>query len=421
LRRRGGAPAAAWIAGACAAGLAAAPAAAAGPAAGGVRLLSALERAPVAVVLVLEAPSALDAEAWSAYGTVERAFRGAQTGERLRIAWEERARGRPVRFAAGDRVLLALEPLPGHSIWRQRIPGVERRAKVRAVAEQGDAFLRAPSPGGLLTLQHYLALPPDLREQNAGVGYLVDLAEGAELPLAAAAVERLAAVPSLDSRIDPSSAAACVRALLRDDAPAALTDAWLALIGDAPLRALKPSLAALAQREPPAPARVYEALGRIDGELPAELSLRLLALRDAPELRAAGARFATGAALAQLPRLLRSDPAPAVRTAAAERWLEREGVAGIDAARPALRDADREVRFAALMAVARLGPPAVPALRDEIGSAPPDAARIAVGALVVAGGSEAAQALSELAETHPDEGVRLLARTALGRPIGHKD
>jgi hypothetical protein len=154
--------------------------------------------------------------------------------------------------------------------------------------------------------------------------------------------------------------------------------------------------------------------------LPSDLALRLLAARHSAPLRAAGARFASGAALNQLPRVLKSDPAPSVRQAAAERWLAKQGVAGIDAARPSLRDSDREVRLAALMALARLGPPAVPALENEIATAPPEAARVAVGALALAGGSEALRALRELAETHPDEGVRLLARTALGEPIGHR-
>jgi hypothetical protein len=44
-----------------------------------------------------------------------------------------------------------------------------------------------------------------------------------------------------------------------------------------------------------------------------------------------------------------------------------------------------------------------------------------VAALALAGGPASARALAEIAELHPDPGVRLLARTALGRPIGHVD
>lgn len=400
----------------------ASPGAAAGePAAGGVRLLFALERGPGAAVLVFDAPRSLDGEAYVAQATVERSFYSRAAGERVAIAWEERARERPVRFSAGDRVLLALEPLPGHSLWRQRFPDAEQRARTLYVAEEGDAFLRSPSPGGLLLLEHYLALLPELREVNAGVGYLVKLAERAEPPLAVAAVERLAAIRELDPEIDPSSAQRLVAALLRPDAPDALRDGLLALCASAPLRSLRPPLEALAARKPRAPALVFEALGRVAEGLPDALSLELLAARDSAAHRAAGARFARGAALERLPRVLRSDPEAAVRGAAAARWLAQKGVAGAPQAGPALHDSDRDVRMETLMALAALGPESVPTLRDALPAASPELAREIVGALAKAGGPEATQTLVELAETHPDDGVRLLARTALGRPIGHED
>jgi HEAT repeat protein len=63
----------------------------------------------------------------------------------------------------------------------------------------------------------------------------------------------------------------------------------------------------------------------------------------------------------------------------------------------------------------------VPTLRDALPAASPELAREIVAALSLAGGPQAAEALVELAETHPDPGVRLLAKSALGREIGHKD
>jgi HEAT repeat protein len=98
-----------------------------------------------------------------------------------------------------------------------------------------------------------------------------------------------------------------------------------------------------------------------------------------------------------------------------------KGIAGAPELRPALLDADRDVRLAALLALAQEGPEAVPTLRDALPAASPELAREIVAALSLAGGPQAAQALVELAETHPDPGVRLLAKSALGREIGHKD
>jgi HEAT repeat protein len=397
-----------------------APAAGTEPATGSSAVVSALELAPYAVVVVFEEPRALDGEAYLAVARVEQTLMG-RTHERVEVVWEERARSRPVRFAAGDRVLLALEPLPGHSIWRQRIPDAEQRARSLYVALEGGAFVRQPSTGALLELEHFLRLPPDLREKDVGVGYLAALAEGAELPLAVSALERLAAVPDLDGRLDAGAAAGLVGALLRPDGDGELRERALALVGQGPLRALRPTLIVLAAREPLAPASVFDALGRIDGALPNEQALRLLGARDSADHRRAGARYASGDAVQRLPAVLRSDPAAPVRAAAAVRWLEVEGVRGADRVSPALRDSDPAVRNGTLMALAKLGPDAVPVLRAAIETAPPEVARSAVAALQVAGGPASVTLLRQLAESHPDEGVRMLAGAALGRGIGHTD
>jgi hypothetical protein len=385
-----------------------------------VGVIAALEQAPHALVAVLEAPRALDDEAQLAVARVEQSLKG-QTHPRVEIVWEERARSRPVRFAAGDRVLLALEPLPGHSIWRQRVPDALQRARSLYVALDGEAFAREPSIGGVLELQHFLRLPEEQRNRTPGVVRLAVLAEGAEPPLALAALERLAAVPNLDAQLDAAGQRSLVGALIRPDASDDQRERVLALIARGPLKSLRPQLAALAKRSPLAPAAVFEALGSLDGALPPADVDRLLAAKSSAPHRAAGARYASGAAARRLPALLKNDPAPSVRAAAVARWLKLEGIGGADQASPALRDSDLLVRNTALLSLARLGTDAVPVLRAAIETAPPEVARGAVAALTVAGGTASLTVLREVAESHPDEGVRMLARTALGEPMGHKD
>lgn len=390
------------------------------PAAGGKRLIAALEEAALPVVGEVGTPEKLDAEAWTAAVRVTQTLRDEEGPRTVQIAWEERARARPVRFRSGDRVLLALEALPGYSIWRQRIPDPEARRNTLAIAERGDAFLRDPSVGGVETLLHYLLLPPEVRVRARGVGYLVELL-AAETPLARAVLERLATVPDLDDALDPTSAHRMVAVLLRGDRDPALRAGLLDLVGARRLASLRPPLEELAAAGALAPAPVFEALGRLDGEIPADRARALLARDDSAAHRAAGARYAPEAVSPVLPRLVRRDPSSDVRAAAITRWIELRGVEGVDRAVFALDDADENVRRAALVALGKLGPTAVPALRGFVDSGTPEVARAAVGALAMAGGEAGVRALREIAASHPDAGVRLLAKTALGRPIGHID
>jgi hypothetical protein len=393
--------------------------AAAPPAAGGADIVAALERAPVSVVGVLRDVRRLDDEAWTARMAVERALAGAP-GDTLVVAWEEHARSRAVRFDVGDRVLVALEALPGHSIWRQRIPDREQRAATLAVADAGEAFLRQPAGGSVSVLEHYLALGPRERERNPGIGYLVRLARDAQPALAESAVARMARVSDLDRALDASSAARLVAALVRPDATQRLTSAILDLVEARRLESLRPALEAglEASERPPAP--IVEALARLDAGLSSDRSLELLGWQDAPAHRAIGARYASGEAVDRLPRLLRVDRDPDVRAAAVTRWVELRGPDGVERALVALEDSDPEVRRATLLAIGSLGPEVVPPLRDVALNGPPHAAGAAVGALRASGSPEAWRVLEEIAASHPDEGVRLLARSALGRPLGHR-
>jgi NAD-dependent oxidoreductase involved in siderophore biosynthesis len=69
--------------------------------------------------------------------------------------------------------------------------------------------------------------------------------------------------------------------------------------------------------------------------------------------------------------------------------------------------------------VAAFGADAVPRLEDAAARWPWPAPQTAVLALRFANAPAAREALAGLAEAHPDERVRTLARLALGRPIGH--
>jgi len=390
------------------------------PGVGCAEIVETLERAPVSVVGVASDVRRLDDEAWTARIQVERVLAGGP-GDSLVIAWEERARSRTVRFQGGDRVLVCLEALPGHSIWRQRIPDRKQRAVTLGVANGGEAFLRHPAGGSVGVLEHYLALAPRERELNPGVGYLVRLARDAQLALAESAVTRMARIADLGSALDPTSAERLVSALIRPDATRRLAAGILDLVESRGLESLRPALEArLAAPELP-PAPIVEALARLDGGLSSERSLELLGMQDAPAHRAIGARYASGQAADRLPRLLREDPSPEVRAAAATRWIELRGPEGVERALVALEDPDPVVQRAALLAIGTLGPEVVPPLRDVALNGQPHAAGAAVAALRAAGGPDAWQTLREIAASHPDEGVRLLARAALGRPIGHRD
>jgi hypothetical protein len=234
--------------------------------------------------------------------------------------------------------------------------------------------------------------------------------------LAAAALERLAEVPALDRALDATSAARLVAVLLRE--PPGLREAALALIAQQRLESLRPALVRLATPDATGPAPVYEALARLDGPVSGSLTEALLARDTSAAHRVVGARHAAASAAGRLATLLRRDPDPEVRAAAVERLVEIGGVAEIDRVLFALDDPDQRVRARAMVAVGDLGAAAVPSLRRVAETGRPEAARTAVGALG-ATGPDGMRVLAELADTHPDESVRQLARIAIGRPVGH--
>jgi len=399
----------------------AALAAYAAPAAEGTRLLEALEQGPVAVVGRIAEVRTLDRHGRAAQLVIESALVGSPpAGGPLSIAWEELSPTRPARFADGDRVLVCLEALPGASLWRTRIPDGRERVRTLAVAERGNAFLRDPGAGDLRLLDHYLRLAPALRKGPTGSRHLAALAAGGAPSLSVSAARQLTRDGVV---LDEATGDLVLRALLRDAAEPAddrLAPLLLPWIGRAKPDPLRAPLAARLAAPGTVPAVLYVVQGLLDGALPAASQTRLLASESAAD-REAAARFASGATLDELPRVLRSDPAPQVREAALRRLLAVRGQDALDPALEALSDRDEKVRGAAATSLAGLGAAAVPRLLDVARDWPDPAPRMAVASLSLMRSPESGVALTDIAETHSDPAVRILARLALGLPVGHQD
>jgi hypothetical protein len=412
------------VVGVLAAGLALARAGATpAPAPGGVKLLEAIESSPRTVVGEIRKPKQLDHRGWVAEFVVETSLvkpDGASDAA-FAVAWEEKVAPRPVRFRHGDRVLVSLTPLPDWSLWRQRLPDPEVRARTFAVAHRGDAFLRRPRLGSVSLLEHFVRLSPAERDSDVGVGILARLAEGAELPLAHSAIERLARVPSLDEALDAGPARSLVAALVRPDADDTLTRTWIELAARRRPAALRPPLEAelAAAGDGLAPAALYAALGAITDGLSGETLAFLLEHGPAEHRVAAASRAAGPEAPAALRKLLRRDPEPAVRMAAVKRLAALEGSRALEPAARALDDPDNRVRLAAADVLAGMGAEALPRLQRAVEDGPAPAAQAAVAGLSQLGTPESRAALREIAQTHPDRGIRTLARIAVGMGVGH--
>jgi hypothetical protein len=384
------------------------------PAAGGEALLDASEGAAATVVGVVRQPATVDTHGRSATLEVERSLAGdLAAGASQRIAWEELALARPPRFADGDRVLVALDPLPGASLWRQRFPVTKTSPDVRVVAAAGDAFLRRPDEATIDLLARYLALPPAERVTAPGVGALAALVRGADPHVAAAALRRLGTVPGLDAQLDDAARAALAAAAQDASRPTDLRSALIAWIGRARLVALRPAIEALAGAASPVQADALEALIALDGGLPADRGDALLRSTD-PRLRTVGVRSLSGArARERLLALSKNDPAPEVRAAALQRLVDVGGAAAAEDASAGLFDPDRSVRGAAAVALGKVGEPAVPTLLRLAMTRTGDAASGPVVALSLAGPA-GAKALVEVARSHDDPEVRKIALFALG-------
>lgn len=377
--------------------------------------MSGAAEAPLTVVGTVHGPARVDLHGRAAELAVEQVVKGpAEPGDRLRIAWEEpgAAPTAPLRFAEGERLLVALVPMPRLTLWRARFP----EGDVWVVAERGAAVLRAPARETAVHLAPYLALAREEREGPPGAAALGRLVAEAELALAAQALDRLYTLPAAFEEAGWAASEALGRTL--DDAtrPTSLRRGVLALVGARRIQALRPAVAALAQPGSVLEAAALDALGRLDAGLPAD-KVRALLLRRGEPVRAVAVRHA-GAALdvQALGDLVRQDADPDVRAEAVLRLVARGDAAAVSAAGPGLLDREIRVKAVAVRGLGGLGAVAVPTLRAlaERHGAPEAGGPVA--ALGMAG-PEGHAALEALVESHPDERVRELARMALGQPL----
>jgi hypothetical protein len=402
------------------------------PARGGVRLLESMQSAPVTAVGIVHDAEPIDGRALSASLRIESLLvwppnsvvSAPPPDAAIAFVWEERAPSRPVRFSDGDRVLVVLEALPGDSIWLERIPDPVKRHHTLHVAQRGDAFLRAPALQTVSILAHYLALAAPERTGTQGVVHLANLARGAAIDLAVDAIRALRAVGALDAKLDPTTGAWLVEALLRPDASEPFLQALLELIGRRQLISLRPALearvraASQEQRADGIPGLadplVYTALIELDFDLD-EATLARLGADPSAAQRANAARATREPGT--LRDRVRNDPDPLVRISALDRLVDLYPEAATPTAIDALYDSDARVRGAAAAALTSIGPPAVASLRRVVDDGPQSAGLAAIQALrgIQPDGVEA---LVEIAEKSSDPSMQAAARLALGLGLG---
>ncbi len=382
-------------------------------------LLGPSESAAHVVVGTVGAVRRLDAQGFSAEFAVVRAiFGNARPGSKLRIAWEELSPSRAVRFANGERVLVALERLPNGSLWSTRFP----KRNAVAVAGRGEAFAREFTAEGLESLGRYLALSRDQRESAAGVTALVAIVSSATQgdPLAEEAIVRLGMVAELGAKLD-ADAVSALRVVITDPGRhAALRAATVELAQERKLATLAPALREVAGAGGPLAPRAVEALGALGSLAPAEA--RAYALASDPALRAAALRGAPHAhGVGRLAEIVRSDGPGIVRAAALEALVAREGVRAVGDAADALFDADTEVQAAALRMLPAYPRESAQLLRAR--SFGPRASDFAATKPVLAGlsllGADGVAVLREIERDHPNEEIRRLAQFLLGRTPEH--
>jgi len=378
-------------------------------------LLTGSESAVATVVGRIEEPTRIDHDGYQAWLVVEHTLQGRLPAARVRIAWEELSASRPVRFKERDRVLVALAPLPSASLWRNRFPQADAAAEVFVVAEEGDAFVVHPDRESITGLAAYLTLPSAERAGSSGSAALAFLvARGAPL-LAVACASALRDSPD-ESPLTAAAESDLLKALQTREQPA-IQALLVEIATRRRLKGLRRGLEDLGRRNPDLALPASLAVATIDGGMGDETVLALL--RDAdPVKRNVAVRFARGAAVEQLLPLLRSDPDPRVRAAAAVTLIDQRGSAAMAQVIAALGDPDGFVRAEAARAIGSLGAVAVEPLLAAAQCGPEPAAQAAILAIESTGAGN--EALHELADHHPQASVRRLAKLALGKLDNHQ-
>ncbi|MBW2243454.1 MAG: HEAT repeat domain-containing protein [Deltaproteobacteria bacterium] len=387
-----------------------------------VGLLRALETASLLVIGQIDEVTPLLHMGYAAHLSVERVLRPQSdasrlAGQSIEFVWEETSpRIRP-RLSAGQRVVVALEPGPTASIWKQRIPDPARRAALRSLAAGGQGYLQGASAGMLGALEHYLALTQAARRGEAGATYLSQLAATAPPRLALDAVLRLKHEPKLIEALTPAAGEALIAAMLRSDADSTARMA-LQLVEEERPAVLLPLLEArIGSLGAKAPVPLLAARAALQDGLPADLEEQLME-SGSEEQRKTAVRWATGPEAGErLRHAMLRDRSPAVREAALLRLARLEGSTAASDLLQGFEDREPSVQYAAARALASFGPEVLPDLRRAIDRGSPQGSKAAVVAITLMPGGEARHALEELARDHEDPAVRALARISLGQPL----
>jgi hypothetical protein len=364
------------------------------------------------VVGRVEAPTRIDQHGFSARLRVEREIGAAPPApqETVRIAWEELAPERPVRLPDGARVVVALEPLPGLSLWRHRFP----QRDALAVAASGEAFLRAPDDATIAALTRWAQVAPEDRNRPPGIGALAVLAADAMAPLGGAAVARLGTIPGLAGGLDADATATLARAIGDEGRSTEVRIHLLSLAGSRRIAALRPAAATATAAGPPLAGAAWQAVAEIDGGLPPDVLRERLRDRDAG-VRAVAVVWAVGTPEEERARhLAAADPVAEVRAAAVRALIEKRGRDALEIGYDALFDAAPTVKSEAAQQVARFGAEVVPHLRELALARTGQAASGPLASLALSG-PEGRAALEAIAHEHSDEETRGAALLMLGR------
>ncbi len=376
-------------------------------------LIAAVSVAPVYVCGTVGRVARIDRTGYRAELVVQQVFFGfVKPEERLEIAWEELATQRAPRFAKGDRLLVALSPLPATTLWLHRFPPQLRNDKTFAVAAQGDAFLREPDCDGLDALKGYVRLEPKARAESEGAHALAQLAASSEERLAVAALETLAA--SFEERVLHEGEVTRAMARALREGGARMKRAVLEIARTHKLEELRDAIREIAQSDlGDLGYRAWEALLSLKDPLVAEHLPQWISATE-PRSRVLGAKAAATLEAFESIEQASRDPAPEVRQALAEHLqAETQFLPWLLAL---LADPDQGVQRAAAAKVGSIGPAALPALEALLSSDNPQQQMAAILALAEIG-EHARGILERIAAEHPDENLRRLAAVALARPL----
>jgi hypothetical protein len=384
---------------------------------GGRDFIVAAESSKLTAVGRVSAIKKIDLHGYAADLRVDQALRGAaKPGAVLKIAWEELAPSRPVRFSEGQRVLVCLDSAPNYTLWQKRFP--DNLADVLAVSREGEAFLRDPDSKTLHLLGHYLALGKGARNDPAALGYLVDMVAAAPEIVALNVLDSINARDNVATML-PDGAGAVLAGVAGDDSRSIdVRRSVLALIGRAKIRTARADIQPLTRPGADLRAAALHTVGILDDGLSAEVVAELILDEDGNVRAVAVLYLRTVDASETLVRLALTDRSPAVRVAAAHRLFVEQGKDALDDLAPALGDEDATVRTVVARDVAGLGDEVVEQL---VGIADTGSERQAQGvvlAFTMMGGA-GGNALSRLYKEHKNPKIRALAGITLGRMPGH--